>query len=189
VTLGQAPSGQPPSAQPQIPATALALVPKSAARDTLHMQSHLASFKIVPRGPEVPAGRLEFSFSGTVMVNGLAPGSYLATTGNVRKEYDHPEHGRLVYFGKGKILIVGRFKGCQWFGRDLDLTFKGAGIVRFVAEFDKNLETGSYWFDPKFKNPMDVNLWQVVVPQPIVTPEKAITREEFERQKKQKGGG
>lgn len=190
--VAQKPTATPTSSAAQnvgIPASALAQLPPPAYQDTVHMQSHVASFKFVPKGDLLPVGRLEFSFQGTVLVNGLAEGSYLQTTGDVRKEYENKQHGRQVFFGKGKILIVGKFKGCQWFGRDLDLTFKGSAVIRVVAEFDKNLDTGTFWFDPARKNSLQVNLIPIIVPAPRDTPAQAKTREEFEKEKKQKGGG
>jgi len=169
-------------------------LPPPAANDTLYMQSKIASFKIVPKGPELPNGRLEFSFSGTVLVSGLVPGTTLKTTGDIREEYDNRDHPneihKQVFFGKGKILIVGQFGACQWFGTDLDLTFKGSAIFRCIGEFDKNLSTGYFWFDPAKKNPLQVDMITVVVPEILIGPMKAIKREDFEKQKKkeQKGG-
>jgi hypothetical protein len=183
----QKPSAPPP-AQPAIPASAMALVPQPVLGDTFHMQTKVGSFKMLEKGPtSPPAGRLEFSFAGTVLLNGLAPGSFIHITGNVQKEYDHPEHERQVYFGRGKILIIGKFKTCQWFGQDLDFSFTGSAVVRMVGEFDKNLETGYFWFDPTRKEPMQTQLIQREVPQTMNGVVKAITREEFERMKK-KGG-
>ncbi|HVT11514.1 MAG TPA: hypothetical protein VHE55_04545 [Fimbriimonadaceae bacterium] len=186
--IAQKPPTAPATSTGAIPQSALAQLPPPAYDDTLHMESHVASFKIVPKGDAIPSGRLEFSFEGTVLVNGLTDGSFLQTTGNVRKEYENKEHGRQVFFGRGKILIVGKFRACQWFGRDLDFTFKGSGIVRVIAEFDQKLDTGTFWFDPAKKNALQVNLIPIIVPHPRDTPEPAITREEFNKMKKQKGG-
>ncbi len=192
--LAQKPVPPPtPTTTPPVPAKGepkeTGLVPASVPGDTLHVQSRMASFKIVPRGTDFPTGRLEFSFDGTVMLNGLVPGSVLKTTGTVKEEYDNKEHGRQVFFGKGSMLVVGKFKGCQWFGRDLVLSFKGLGVVRVTAEFDKDLNTGSYWYDPAEKIPLQTSLMPLVVPQQISGPIRAIKREDFEKQKKQPKGG
>jgi hypothetical protein len=173
-----------------VPSSALALLPKPKLNDTLRVKTNVASFKILPKGDQMPAGRLQFSFEGTVLVTGLAPGSYLKTTGNIRKEYEDKEHGKQVYFGKGSILLVGKFSNCQWFGRNLDFTFKGSAIVRMIAEFDSKLQTGEFWFDPSEKVPLQASLINIPVPGERSGPTPAITREEYEAQKKKlKGGG
>lgn len=180
----------PPAAQPSIPGSALALMPKPTLGDVLHVQSRIASFKIVPKGPELPAGRLEFSFkNSSVLINGLETGAYLHTTGNIRQEYENKDHKRQVYFGTGSVLIVGRFKTCQWFGRDLDFTFKGRGVVRMIAEFDDKRETGSFWYGDGPKSPLQTALVPLILPEVHYTAIKAIKREDFEKQKKRNGGG
>src|SRR5205823_169055 len=113
-------------AAPAVPASALALLPKPVSGDTLHIETNIGSFKMLPKGEDLPAGRLEFSFSGTVLLTGLQKGSFFQTTGSVRKEYEDLKHHKQVFFGKGKILLVGRFQNCQWFGSNLHYTFKGA---------------------------------------------------------------
>ena len=184
-------SGQTPpvATTPAIPRSAMALVPPAAIGDTLHLQSHIASFKIVERGEDLPAGTLNLNFQGTVLVSGLAPGSYLQTSGDVREEYESKPHGKQVYFGRGKLILVGKFKSCEWFGRDLDMTFKGAGIVRVISEFDKKLETGHFWFDPTRKQPLQTQLIPIVVPEVRIGPEKAIKREDFNRLHPDQAGG
>jgi hypothetical protein len=173
-----------------VPASALALIPKAKPGDTLHMVTNVASFKILPKGDELPSGRLDFSFEGTVLVTGLEPGSYLKTEGKIRKEYEDKAHGKQVFFGKGRILIVGKFSNCQWFGRNLDFTFKGSGSVRMITEYDSNLKTGKYWFNPEKKEDLQPTLMGIPVPNERRGPPPAITREEYEAQKKKlKGGG
>lgn len=163
-------------------------MPKPATGDTLHIQTKVGSFKLVAKGESLPAGRLEFSFHGTVLISGLVPGSYLQTSGNIRKEYENVAEGKTVYFGSGKILIVGSFRNCQWFGRDLDFQFQGSAVVRVISEFDDKLKTGNFWFEPTEKNPLQVDMLTLVVPEIRNSPMPAITREEFEKMKK-KGGG
>lgn len=181
---------QQPDPNAGIPAEALALVPKPQISDTLTMVSNVGSFKVLPKGDELPAGKLDFSFEGTVLVSHLAPGTYVKTSGNVRKEYDDKEHEKQVYFGKGHMLIVGKFGNCQWFGRHLNFKFQGSAIVRMISEFDSKLDTGQYWFDPSEKVPLQPNLINIVVPYEHRGPMPAITREEYEAKKKKlKGGG
>jgi hypothetical protein len=188
LAIGQKPATPAPAPQPAIPASAKAMMPPPMPGDTFHIHTKVGTFKMLRKSPESPpAGRLEISFAGTVLVYGLEPGSFIQVTGNVRKEYDRPEHQRQVYFGRGKILLVGKFQTCQWFGQDLDFTFTGSAVVRMVGEFDKNLETGYFWYDPTRKEPMQTQLLERYVPEPTLGPTKAITREEFEKKKKSGG--
>jgi hypothetical protein len=172
-----------------VPSSALALLPSRQINDTLHVKTNVASFKVLPKGDKMPAGRLEFGFEGTVLITGMEPGSFLKTTGNIRKEYQEPKSGKQVYFGKGRILLVGKFSNCQWFGRNLDLTFQGDAIVRMIAEFDSKLNTGEFWFDPNEKVALQPNLMNIAVPSERGGPAPAITREEYEAQKKKLRGG
>ena len=180
---------QKPAAVPGVPAQAAALMPPSRPGDTLVMNTHVGSFKILPKGEELPSGRLEFSFTGTVLFTGVDPASVLQVSGNVRKEYDNAKQGKQVYFGTGKILLVGKFRNCQWFGRDLNFRFKGSAVIRAIAEFDKNLQTGTYWYDGSEKLPMLNTMNTLPVPELRVVQQKAVTREELERRRKAKGGG
>jgi hypothetical protein len=180
----------PTATNSSIPASALAMMPSSQTNDVLYIKSGVASFKMVPKGDTLPAGRLEFSFSGTVLITGLSPGSYLQTFGNVRKEYEDKGHAKQVFFGRGKLLIVGRFRNCEWFGRDLDLKFKGSAFFRIIAEFDDKLDTGSFWFEgERGRSPLQTNLIPIEVPKPRGGPMEAITREEFEALKRKNKGG
>jgi hypothetical protein len=188
--LQQPPPANAPQAGPAIPASAMAMMPAPEASDLVFIKSGVGSFKVVPKGPGAPpAGRLEFSFSGTVLITGLEPGSFLQTSGNVRREYQNEKFAKQVYFGRGKILIVGKFRNCEWFGRDLDLKFKGSAIFRMISEFDKNLNTGEFWYEGDRKHvPLQTSLIPIYVPKAKGGPMDAITREEFEAQKKKKGG-
>jgi hypothetical protein len=179
------------AASPSIPASALALVPATATSDLVYIKAGVGSFKMVPKGAESPpAGRLEFSFAGTVLITGLEPGSFLQVSGNVKKEYEEKPHAKQVYFGKGKILIVGKFRNCEWFGRELDLKFKGSAIFRMSAEFDSKLNTGTFIYEgDKKAMPLQTSLTPIYVPKLAGGPMEAITREEFEAQKKKKKGG
>lgn len=187
-TPAQQPAAHPPQTE-AVPSSATLLLPAPTDGDTLHMQTHIGSFKIVPKGDKLPVGRLEFSFTGTVLVSGVTPGSYIKTSGNVHEEYSNPAHAKTLYHGTGKILIVGSFANCEWFGGDLDLTFKGSAIFRVITEFDKNKDTGSFYFDPKEKNSLQVTLLPIDVPRVQFGPKKAILREDFEKQKAQRKGG
>lgn len=178
-----------PTPAASIPASAIAQLPPPAPQDTLRIKTNVGSFKIVGKGPSMPSGRLEFAFKGTVLVSGLEPGSYLKTTGNVRREYFDEKQNKQVFFGNGRVLLVGRFRGCQWFGRNLDFTFKGSAVVRTIAEFDSKLETGFFWFNESAKEHLQTRLIGIEVPSTQPGPTRAITREEFEAEKKKLRGG
>lgn len=108
----------------------------------LHMNTKLGSFKIIDG-----EGRLEFSFTGTVLITKLKGKATFAQGSKVRKEYD--KRGRAVYTGTGKLVVDGTWRGVQWFGKDMEAVFWGKGAARIQGEFDRNLRTGDYWFDDK----------------------------------------
>ena len=124
----------------------LAVVAHGQAKgdDTLYFSTTVGSFKLLPPGPEKTAGTLDVEFEGTLMVNGLK--GQITPGAGVRLEYDRPKHERKVYFGKGHIRISGDFRSIQFFGRNLKGSFKGVAVARLYGEFDKNMETGYYWF-------------------------------------------
>ena len=106
-------------------------------------------------------------------------------TGNVRSEYNNREYKRQVYNGSGKIVVDGKFEAIQFFGRNVSGTWNGWGLVRFYGEFDKDLNTGDYWYpdkpNEKFPwgnygstafNPKQVDAMQQNQPKPVVVPPK-----------------
>ena len=112
--------------------------------DTLYLQTGVGSFKLLPPGPDTTHGTLDIDFEGTVMVSGLngtvTPGA------GVRLELERKDHNRQVYFGKGHIRISGEFRGIQFFGRNLKGSYNGVAVARLYGEFDKNMETGYFWY-------------------------------------------
>lgn len=116
----------------------------------ISFQTALGSFKLLPRNDKDPVrGRLEFSFTGTVLISGLQ--GRVIPSGNLRKEFDDPKMQRQVFFGTGKLVIEGTVRSVQWFGREMRGNFNGRGIFRFYGEFWRNpatrqLETGNYWY-------------------------------------------
>lgn len=146
-----------------VPITIFGPLPAAAERGNrpndigvLHLQTRLGSFKLLDG-----RGRLEIAFTGTVLISGLRPeedaqrrakyrgispldGS-LQVTGNVRREW--AGHNRQVFYGTGRIVLNGQFRGVQWFGRDMQARWIGDGISRLYGEFDQNLQTGWYWYD------------------------------------------
>lgn len=144
-------------------ASAFAQVPTGA--DELVFETHVGSFKILGGGDNAH-GKLTFSFTGTVLVNGLT--GTLQISGNVKKEFENKDRKEQAYFGTGSMTIDGTFQSIQWFGRDMKATFKGLGIVRLNGEYDKNLETGWVRYGSEAKSqPWLQGGRQFEVPQPI----------------------
>ena len=111
----------------------------SSQSDVLTLQTRIGSFKLIDG-----QGSVSFSFEGTVLLANVE--GDVKIEGAVKKEFDDPKLKRKTYFGKGKITIVGKWRGIQWFGGNMRDTIKGKSIVRMVGEFDKNLDTGFYWY-------------------------------------------
>jgi hypothetical protein len=123
---------------------------------TMHMQCNLGSFKIIPG-----QGRIEVSFTGTFMVSGLE-GDH-SVSGDLVKEFEGME--RVLYHGTGTITVEGEWRALQWFGSNMSGTWYGAGQIRLTGEFDRNLNTGEYWFDdPNEKFPWSTNMQQFGIP-------------------------
>jgi len=173
-----APTGQVPQINPQLGATPAARPGDSSAAGKAAEQKHdygtiffkagVGSFKILG-GNDIPAeGQLGFDFTGTVLVSGIDPKAKLTVTGAVDKEIDNQQYSKQVFFGHGHMAIDGKFKAVQFFGRDVNASFNGWGVVRMTGEFDKNLDTGSYWYanDPKSKYPWGTSMVQAPVPVP-----------------------
>jgi hypothetical protein len=116
------------------------------AHDRVFFNTNIGSFKLMGAN-EVPAeGILDMKFRGTLLVSNLEPGSTIVITGNIRKEVDDKKYKRQVFFGTGRITIHGKFRSVQFFGNALRAAFDGYGYARLYGEFDRNLETGYYWY-------------------------------------------
>ncbi|HVL38588.1 MAG TPA: hypothetical protein VM328_04270 [Fimbriimonadaceae bacterium] len=109
----------------------------------LNFQTNLGSFKILRDRSRAAEGRLDVSFSGTLLIRGLQ-GTASVTSGQIRKEIDRKQNNITVYFGTGSMSVYGKFDAIQWFGKDMKGTFRGFGIARLYGEFDENLNTGTY---------------------------------------------
>lgn len=159
----------------------------SKDRDDVWFETNVGSFKILPRGDVLPSGELTMSFTGSVLISELR--GTATPEGNVRREYNNKEKGREVWFGTGKLTIKGDFRAVQWFGRNLKAKFNGNGFMRLYGEFDKKLDTGYYWFNPKEKKYWGNYGTSFGVPEVIYgpKPDQVKTRDEFEKNKK--GGG
>lgn len=120
---------------------------KKPIQGGLSFETGVGSFKLLGAG-EVPAtGKLTIKFKGTVLVSGAVDGTKVTTTGKVLKEIDDKKHGKSVYHGEGTMVVDGKVRAVQFFGRELDGRFFGTGIFRLYGEFDKNLNTGTYKYD------------------------------------------
>lgn len=94
----------------------------------MRLETTLGSFSL-PKGK----GRIEMNFRGTILLSDYK-GADPVFEGNIRKEYEG--HGRMVWFGKGKVTLDGEWRNFQWFGGDLNMVWRGIGIARLYGEFD-----------------------------------------------------
>lgn len=123
-------------------ALASAAMAQQERHGTLFLKSKLGSFKIMGVERRPAEGRMEISFTGTVLVNGTPK----VEANGVRREFYRPDHKQQVYHGTGKLVIDGAFESIQWFGRDMSAKWTGFGIARLVGEYDNELKTGQYWY-------------------------------------------
>ena len=132
----------------------------SAQADLLNMETAIGSFKLING-----EGTVTFSFEGTVLLVG-AEGD-VKLEGDLKKEFDSKEMKRQSYFGKGRLTIKGKWRGIQWFGTNLKGFVKGKCTIRFNGEFDKNLDTGFYWYGDKFeeRRPWFTSGMTIIVPE------------------------
>lgn len=105
---------------------------------TLYLRANVGSFKMVDG-----QGTATISFSGTLLIVGL--NGTATPSGGLKLEYD--DRNRKAYFGTGSIVIKGRFRGVQWFGRNLNAKWTGLGLVRLMGEFDDQLKVGEFWYE------------------------------------------
>lgn len=125
----------------------------------IHLRTKLGSIKAIDG-----EGRLEISFTGTLLITNLEGKSTFS--GDIREEYN--KHGRACYTGKGTAVIEGKWRGIQFFGSDMNCTWFGRGFIRVTGEFDENLQTGDYWYEnPSEKRAFpNANVKSDVVPDP-----------------------
>jgi hypothetical protein len=144
------------------------LPPPKVGTDTVRFASKVGSFKLLGSDQVVPTGKLSFSFNGSVLITGLD--GKMTIEGKVIKEYDSKEFSKATYSGKGKITIDGKVRSVQFFGRDIDASFKGIGIIRLYGEFDRNLETGWYEYAGGERRDWGTGGTPVTVPQMVYGP-------------------
>jgi hypothetical protein len=111
------------------------------------MKAKIGSFKITSPGDPRAYGDIKMSFKGSVLIVNYEGKTPIVATGNLRKEYENKDRNRVMYFGQGTITLNGRMRAMQWFGTDLDMTWKGMGICRLQGKFDKDGNTGQYFLE------------------------------------------
>jgi len=126
---------------------------------TIHMESNLGSFKILNG-----QGRCEFSFTGSVLVSGLSPDGHVETSPGVTVEFSGLN--RTVYHGTGHMVVSGTWRALQWFGTDMSGVWYGQGVMRIIGEFDRDLNTGTYWYsDPTDTGNWPTNMMELTLPE------------------------
>lgn len=140
--------------------------PEPVGADTFYLQTKVGSFKLLGAGDNVPTGHFEINFTGTILLSGV--NGKLTVEGKLHKEYENTKRQKVVYFGTGKVVVDGKLASAQWFGRDMTAMLKGFGVFRMYGEFDKNLDTGEFWYgnEPNKKQPWGTGGREVLVPQP-----------------------
>ncbi|HEY0867066.1 MAG TPA: hypothetical protein VGE01_06805 [Fimbriimonas sp.] len=121
---------------------AVSKVPSRANYGVMYFNTNVGSFKILGPGDDKAEGVVSFACNGSVLISGLEG----TVQTNLRKEIDNKDLNKQVYFGRGNITISGKYSAIQFFGRDLRAAWNGAGIIRLFGEFDKDLNTGEYWY-------------------------------------------
>lgn len=159
-----------------LPALVLAQPVPPKPYDTMFFQTKLGSCKFING-----EGKLQFAFTGTVLLNRVD--GTAKVTGNVRKEYDG--NGRQTWFGTGQVVVEGKFRAIQWFGRNLSGQWTGNGLARFVGEFDRDLKTGEYWYASNPTREAWGTFREPTLPPRTIEKPKPIDRDTL----KKKGGG
>jgi len=137
-------------------AIAAAQAPPEPTTGTMHLVCNVGSFRLVNG-----TGTVDITFKGTILVTELK--GTVVPSGNVKVEWDKPN--KKAYFGNGHLQIKGAFRNIQWFGSDLNATWVGNGRALLFGEYDKNLDTGFFWYDdPAHKIPWSNGGWTADLP-------------------------
>lgn len=124
---------------------------------TIFFKCNVGSFKLLGVNNLPAEGKVQISFTGTLLVNLFtADNPKITVTGNIRREYNDPAHLQQAFHGTGSMVMDGKFTSIQWFGRDMTASWNGFGIARLVGEFDKDYNTGKYWY---IQNTSDIHDW------------------------------
>jgi hypothetical protein len=145
--------------------TTLPAMPKpKIGTDEILFTTSVGSFKILGSDAAPATGQMVLNINGTVLVSGLEG---TVRTEGLSKEFENKEFGKEAYFGTGKLIVNGKVRSIQAFGRKINGTFKGSGLVRLYGEFDKNLETGWVNYKGAEREPWGTSGNVKVVPQQI----------------------
>jgi hypothetical protein len=126
----------------QAPSGGISPTPARPEYGVMYFNTNVGSFKILGPGEDKAAGTISFACNGSVLISGLEGNVQT----NLRRELVRKDLGKEVYFGKGTMTVNGKFSAIQFFGRDLRASWNGFGIIRLFGEFDKDLNTGEYWY-------------------------------------------
>ncbi len=113
---------------------------------TMHLTTKIGSCKFIDG-----EGRVEINFSGSLLLSQVK--GTRVVSGNLVRQYNSPERGRELFYGKGKIVVTGSFRGMQWFGKDFSAVWYGRGTVRLSGEYYESatkpgtFESGWFWYD------------------------------------------
>jgi hypothetical protein len=102
-----------------------------------NFSTKIGSFKLLDG-----VGKVEVSFTGTILISQLK--GTVVPAGSIKKEYSSKD--KEVWHGTGKLVIDGSFRGIQFFGTNMTGKWVGRGRARIYGEFDRNLETGYYYY-------------------------------------------
>ncbi len=136
-------------AQPATPAQRAGVTPKEGY-ETMHLLTKVGSCKFIDG-----EGRVEISFSGSLLLSQVKGSRVIS--GNLQRQYHDAKRGRELFYGTGKIIITGTWRGMQWFGRDMRTVWYGRGAVRLSGEYYASptkpgtFESGWFWYEDPAK--------------------------------------
>lgn len=137
------------AAQPATPAQRAGVTPQPGF-STMHLETKIGSCKFIDG-----TGRVEISFSGSLLISQLK--GTRVVSGNLTRQYHNPKENRELFYGRGRIVITGSWRGMQWFGRDMRAVFYGRGTVRLAGEYYESptkpgtFESGWFWYEDPTK--------------------------------------
>lgn len=139
-----------------VPVLASAQSPSNSPYGVINLDSKLGAFKIKRYNISSPAeGRLELSFDGSLLISGYKGKPFEPTMKGLIIEFPDPSVlpnfnrsniEKVVLHGKGSVVLDGSYMAVECFGRNIKARWNGRGVIHLFPEFDKNQETGYYWY-------------------------------------------